>query len=106
MNFPPKDPDADLDYKFDWRALTNGALGATSDWLAAGETISTFVITAAAGITLGTGGKAPAKTNSDTSVTVWLSGGTAGMDYTVACKITTSATRVDERTATIEVRNR
>jgi len=34
-----KDPSAVLDYKFDWKALTNGS--GDSDWLGTTETIST-----------------------------------------------------------------
>jgi len=97
-----KDPDAVLDYKFDWKALTNGADGATSDWLASGETISSYTITASAGITV----DSDSQTDTNTSVTVWLSGGTAGNDYTVACKIVTSVGRTDERTITISVINK
>ncbi len=84
-----KDPDATLDYHFDW-----------SDWLASGETISSEVITVPSGITL--------DSSSETSgvITVWLSGGTAGAYYLVACKITTSATRIDERTMRIIVKTR
>jgi hypothetical protein len=44
-----KDPDAVLDYKFDWAAETNGS--GPSDWLASNETISSYVVTAAAGLT-------------------------------------------------------
>ena len=84
-----QDPDAELDYLFDW-----------STWLEDLETISSYVITAETGITASddteTGGK----------VTVWLSGGTAGSNYTVACRITTSAGRIDERTITVRVRER
>ena len=84
-----KDPDAVLDFHFDW-----------SGWLASGETISSYVITTQTGITK--------DSDSDSSgiVTVWLSGGTAGSNYSLACKITTSDSRTDERTMTIEVRNR
>jgi len=95
-----KDPDAVLDYKFDWKALTNGS--GTSDWLATAETINTFTIDADSGITV----NSSAKSDADTSVTVWLSGGTAGTDYAVRCEIVTSLTRTDERTMTIQVRER
>lgn len=95
-----KDPDAVLDYKFDWKALTNGS--GTSDWLAAGETISTRTVTADNGITV----DSSSITDTNTTVTVWLSGGTHGQDYTVACKIVTSASRTDERSITIQCRNR
>ena len=95
-----KDPDAVLDYKFDWAALTNGT--GASDWLAAGETISSHTITAAAGIAV----DSSAITDASTSVTVWLSSGTANIDYTVACKIVTNALRTDERTMVVSVRQR
>lgn len=45
-------------------------------------------------------------TESDGKVTVWLSGGTAGIDYKVACLITTTAGRTDERSIMIQVENR
>ena len=84
-----KDPSAILDYGFDW-----------SDWLADGETISTVTITVASGLTK------DSDSESDGIVTIWLSGGTAGSTYTVACKIVTSAGRTDERSMTIMVINR
>lgn len=85
-----KDPAAVLDYKFDW-----------STWLPTGDTISTVTITAATGITV----DSSSITDGDTSVTVWLSGGTAGSYYTVACKIVTAQGRTDERTITVKVEN-
>ena len=84
-----KDPSAVLDWLFDW-----------TDWLATEETIITHTITADAGITVD---------GSDENagiVTVWLSGGTAGEKYKVACLITTSAGRTDERTIWIKVTDR
>jgi len=81
-----KDPSAILDWAFDW-----------TDWLAAAETITDHTITADTGITVGSW------TEDDGKVTVWLSGGTAGINYKVACKITTSAGRTDERTIWIKV---
>ena len=86
---PLKDPSAVLDYVFDW-----------TEWLASGETIATHTITADTGITV------DSSTEDDGKVTVWLSGGTAGINYKVACKITTSAGRTDERTIWIKVTNR
>ena len=97
-----KDHDAVLDYKFDWAGLTNGAEGAPSDWLESGETISSYTITPATGITV----DSDSRTDGNTSVTVWLSGGTDGADYTVACEIITSAGRTDERTITVSVLER
>jgi len=97
-----KDPHAVLDFVFDWAPLTNSTSGGTSDWLASGETISTKTITAATGITV----DSSSITDTNTSVTVWLSSGTAGTTYAVACKIVTSASRTDERTINIRVENR
>lgn len=95
-----KDPDAVLDYKFDWKALTNGT--GTTDWLQSGETIASRTIDADSGITV----DSSSITDTNTSVTVWLSGGTAGVDYDVRCEIVTSAARTDERTMVIECRER
>ena len=91
---PLKDPSAVLDYVFDW-----------TGWLATGETIAVdsetgeklITITADTGIT------DHSSTESDGKVTVWLSGGTAGINYKVACLITTTAGRTDERTIWIKV---
>ena len=95
-----KDSSAVLDYKFDWAALTNGS--GQSDWLATGETISTRTVTVDAGITV----DSSAITDANTTVTVWLSGGTTGKAYNVRCLIVTSALRTDERTMLIEVVDR
>ena len=92
-----KDPSAVLDWAFDWKPLTHGAPGATSDWLATGETIANHTITADTGL------KVDSSAENNGKITVWLSGGTAGQNYKVACKITTSAGRTDERTIWIKV---
>lgn len=84
-----KDPSAVLDYAFDW-----------SDWLASGETIATHTITVDKGLTK------DSSTESDGKVTVWLSGGTVGEWYKIACLITTSAGRTDERTISIQIQER
>lgn len=78
---PPKSPDAVLDYAFDWSA-----------WLATNETISGAAVTVPTGITL----SQPASINAGV-VTFWLSGGTAGIGYSIVCQITTSQGRTDSR---------
>lgn len=95
-----KDPNAVLDYKFDWKALTNGS--GASNWLASAETISTHTVTAEAGMTV----DSSAQTDTNTSVTVWLSGGVAGRDYRVTCHIVTSAGRADDRSIVVRVEER
>ena len=84
-----KDPSAILDWAFDW-----------TDWLAAAETITDHTITADTGITV------DSSTELDGKIIVWLSGGTAGINYKVACLVETSAGRTDERTLWIRVSNR
>ena len=85
-----KDPDSVLDYAFDWSTY----------WLQSGETISSHVIT------VGTGLTKDSDSESDGVVTVWLSGGTAGRSYDVACRITSNLGRTDERTIKINVEER
>ena len=84
-----KDPDATLDYGFDW-----------SEWLASGETISSSSWTIPTGLTEESSGF------SGGIASVWLSGGTAGTNYEITNKITTSAGRTDERSHVIKVRER
>jgi len=84
-----KDPDATLDYGFDW-----------SQWLQIGESLYSFVVSATTGITVAS------SASTTGSVIVWLSGGTSGSRYDIACKITTTDNRIDERTIRIDVRNR
>ena len=86
-----KDPNAVLDYSFDW-----------SDWLAEFEEISTSTWVNPDGITINTSAKTA------TSTVVWLSGGTAGKTYRLTNRIVTTSnpTRTDDRTMTIEVSER
>ena len=84
-----KDPCAVLDYAFDWNA-----------WLASGETINSHVVTVPTGLTN------DSDSESGGIVTVWLSGGTAGTSYIVACKIVTGDGRTEERSITVRVRER
>ena len=88
-----KDPEAVLDYQFDW----------SEEWLEGGEPperILTHVITVPPEMTLDKSEEADGK------IAVWLSGGTAGENYKVACLVETSAGRTDERTIWIKVTNR
>jgi hypothetical protein len=84
-----KDPSAVLDYVFDW-----------SRWLADSETITTSTITVSSGITL------DSSSNTTTTATAWISGGTVGRPYTVTDRIVTNQGRTDDRTITIRVTNR
>jgi len=83
-----KDPQDTLDYKFNWE-----------DWLYAGDTIVDHEITAGSGI------EYVGSAITSGCVIVWLSGGTPGNRYSVACKITTSGSRIKEKTMKIDVKN-
>lgn len=78
-----KDAQAVLDYTIDW-----------SDWLVS-DAISTSAWEAATGITI------DSDTNTGTTATVWLSGGTAGQKYAVTNTIVTAAARTEQRTITV-----
>ena len=83
-----KDPDAILDYEWDWSA-----------WLGT-DTIASHTVTASAGLTV------DSTEATDTAVTVWLSGGTVGQTYSVTCHVVTAAGREDDRTVTVTVMER
>lgn len=86
-----KDPTAVLDFAMDW----------ASTWLATSESISTYEATYdGSGLTIST------YSESSGIVTVWLAGGYAGSDYRVSIRIGTDASRIDERTFMVKVRER
>jgi hypothetical protein len=84
-----KDPDARLDYAFDWSA-----------WLEEGETIVSQSFT----VTLGDV-EVDTDAELDGVVTVWLAGGTVGKAK-VTCHIVTSLGREDDRTMSITIKER
>lgn len=84
-----KDPDAVMDFSIDW-----------SNWLLAGDEITASEWFVDAGLTK------QADTNDETSTTVWLAGGTEGVNYTATNRITTAAGRVDDRVVEIRCRER
>ncbi|MBV2138574.1 MAG: hypothetical protein KUF79_17340 [Candidatus Thiodiazotropha sp. (ex Ctena orbiculata)] len=75
-----RDADSLLDWVFDWSA-----------WLEA-DTIQSYTIAADPGITVDN------DSHDDTTVTIWLSGGTPGADYEVTVSVTTASGRADDRT--------
>jgi hypothetical protein len=84
-----KDPNAVLDYQWDW-----------SSWLDEGETITTATVTAPDGITV------DSQANTTTTVTAWLSGGSLSASYPVTCRVVTSDGRTDDRTISLYIRER
>ena len=84
-NFDPKDPDATRFYTWDF-----------SDWLDTGESISSYTFPSfPAGLTQ------VSDSNDTTSVTVKISGGTAGESYDIICRVVTDAGQTDDKTLTL-----
>jgi hypothetical protein len=84
-----KDPQAVLDYEFDWSA-----------WLDVGETITTSTVSVPTGIVL------DSHSELGGVVIAWLSGGTAGVLYRVVSHVVTSSGRQDDRTIRVSVQER
>jgi hypothetical protein len=90
-----KDPDAILDYTFDW-----------TQWLAAASVTPDTIATAVGAVS----GAVTAAINSTShdaqKVTLWVSGGAAGEKIVLRCRITTAAGRTDDRTVYLKVKDR
>jgi hypothetical protein len=88
LKWPDKDPEANKDYALDWTAM-----------LALAETIedSQWVSTPT-GLTVGTSAIV------DGVCSVWLSGGSVGITYTVVNTITTDRGLIDERSVAIKIK--
>ncbi|QDV34910.1 phage fiber-tail adaptor protein [Tautonia plasticadhaerens] len=87
-NIKIKDPQALKDYVIEWE-----------DWLD-GDTIATSTWTAPAGITVEN------ESSTQTTATIWLSGGTLGAEYALVNHIITAAGREQDQTLTIRIRSR
>lgn len=113
VSVPPKDPDSVIDYVWDWRARSNTTDPQGTDWLAPGETISSHTVTADSGLTVDSSATTSISTHDgkgntisltdNTAVRAFLSGGTAGLTYTVRCRIVTSAGRTEDRSISVRV---
>lgn len=88
MTLEAKDPNAVLDYTADWSRWLGDDTIVTSTWILTG------------GLT------EVSSSNTDTSATVFVSGGTAGSSYEATNRITTAGGRTNDRTLRIPVRNR
>jgi hypothetical protein len=84
-----KDPDDVKDYLFDWSA-----------WLGDEDTIETSTFILPAGLT------ADSDSNTTTTATIWISGGTIGNTYKVLNRIVTAGGRTMDRTALLVVAER
>lgn len=86
-----KDPDATLDYSFDWGPWLMNDTIATSTWTI--NTSGLSVVPASESFT-------------DTVTTMFLTGGAVNEKYVVTNTITTAGSRTDERSILIRVRDR
>jgi hypothetical protein len=77
-----KDPNAVLDYKWDW-----------TQWLPSGDTISTALVTIADGDVA-----INSQSNTTTSVTAWISAGTVSTKAHLTARVVTAQGRTDDRT--------
>lgn len=85
-----KDPDAVLDFTRNWSA-----------WLAeVDDTIETSSWTVPDGI------EKTNESHTDTTATIWLAGGEVDSTYQLTNRITTAGGRTDERTFSVEIRQR
>lgn len=99
-SFPPKDPDAKLDYVFDWAPLKNNR--GLSNWLREDEIIVEYTVTTPEGIE----SISTELVDEGTAILSWLGGGEADMIYLVKCHILTNQEREDTRTVILPVKER
>ena len=85
-----KDPNATLDWTFNW-----------ATWL----TPITDTITSVEWV-LSSGLTKVSESNTTTTATVFVSGGTVDADETLTCRITTAGGRIDDRTVTLRITQR
>ncbi len=87
LKWPDKDPDEVLDYLGDW-----------SDRLPAGDDIATSTWLVPVGITK------DSDSHTDTTTTIWLSGGTLNATYSLTNRITTDGGRTMDQTMTLKLK--
>lgn len=96
-----KQPSENKDYDYDWTL-----------WMPSGDNISSSVVTADTGVTLGTKQQGDyidgvwTESTTGKSIKQFISGGTDGTNYKVTCVMTTTAGRIDEREIIIMVREK
>lgn len=85
-----KDPDATLDYTFDWSAYLT----------AEGDSIVSIQWVLSSGLVL------VSQVFSSTAPSAFVSGGVLDAAETLTCRITTSGGRIDDRTAVLNITQR
>jgi hypothetical protein len=85
-----KDPNAVLDYTFDWAPYLTPI----------GDTIASVTWVLSTGLTK------VSQSNTSTSATAFVSGGVAGEKATLTCRIVTTGGRTDDRSVTLKIEER
>ena len=85
-----KDPDAVLDYTVDWGPWLTGIA----------DTIATVTWLPDAGLTV------VSDSNTATTATAFVSGGTVNTIKSLTCRVTTAGGRTDDRTISLKILNR
>ena len=97
MTWNPKDPDSNLDYEINWLK-----------WLTAKDTITGLpvidTITASTWVDVHSDLTVETDSFTDSTTTVWLTGGVIGTTYELTNRITTAVGRIQDRTVELECR--
>ena len=84
MKILNKDPDAIIDYVFDWTEWLNGDVISTS----------TFILSGCTNVL---------DTKTDNTTTIWLSGGTNNLTHSITNRISTIGGRTEDRTLLLNI---
>ncbi|MDH3325153.1 MAG: hypothetical protein OEM38_00385 [Gammaproteobacteria bacterium] len=87
-----------LDYDFDFAPVTNSTANDGGDYLDAGETLTSKVVTVT-GATM----DSDVFFNANTSVKVWVSSGAANTEAVIVCSCVTSGGRTVTRATSIKI---
>ena len=91
-----KDPDSKLDYRLDWSKWLGSDTISTSSWsLAPADSVLSVSVSPAASID-----------SAALRTTVWLEGGTVGIEYRVTNQIQTVAGRIADRSFLLMIEER
>jgi hypothetical protein len=87
-HWSPKDPDEVLDYGIDWSQRL------------AGDIIDTSTFTVPSGIVMNS------QSHTNTTTTIWLSGGSEGVSYDILNRIVTNGSRTMDRTVGLRIKSK
>lgn len=86
LKWDPKDPDEVLDYQIDWSGRLKDDTIQTSIWIVPPDITKN------------------SDTHTDTTSTIWLSGGTEGLRLSITCRITTAGGRTMDQSVQLQIK--